>query len=286
MNWKNFLSPRRPPPLTPAPFAPSDLPAASASEASASPAPPPPLSPLAAAVEPFLTTVVPASSAERIVVLHTETAGRELLCEVWKHAGASVRPCADFSALTEALESFYPTRVVLDLVGPDFSGWELLRALKARREMAALPVSFVSVDPIARRVLALGPLDILLKPITRGDFTACLERTLDCRELRYRQVLLVDDFIEFHEIMRLWIGPEINTIRTAENGRDALDRLADFAPDIIFIDLMMPVMGGFEFLQQLRKRNRGAQTPVVLMSGKSPRPSDLESIRESTSEAF
>ncbi|XYI04208.1 response regulator [Sorangium sp. So ce1128] len=53
---------------------------------------------------------------------------------------------------------------------------------------------------------------------------------------------------------------------TAANGREALERLSVLAPQLILLDLMMPVMNGLEFLSMLRQHSTLSATPVVVIS--------------------
>ena len=55
-------------------------------------------------------------------------------------------------------------------------------------------------------------------------------------------------------------------VTEAENGRVALERLADIRPDLILLDLIMPEMDGFEFLAELRKTPASREIPVVVVT--------------------
>jgi CheY-like chemotaxis protein len=66
-----------------------------------------------------------------------------------------------------------------------------------------------------------------------------------------------------------------------ENGRDGLDYLVqnqDDAPDMVLLDINMPIMNGHEFLEELRKNTRWQDLPVVVHTT-SDNPSDLNSCR-------
>src|SRR4030095_11366356 len=54
----------------------------------------------------------------------------------------------------------------------------------------------------------------------------------------------------------------------AENGRVALERMAVEAPALILLDLMMPAMDGFEFMQELRKLSAWRELPVIVITAK------------------
>ncbi len=71
-------------------------------------------------------------------------------------------------------------------------------------------------------------------------------------------ILLVKDYLEFR-------GYEVVT---AENGREALEILAQELPDMIICDIMMPEMDGYGFVEELRKQNQASWIPVLFLSAK------------------
>ncbi len=77
------------------------------------------------------------------------------------------------------------------------------------------------------------------------------------------KTLIVDDEPIARRVLReeLEAVPEIKIVGEAENGRQALEQIAELKPDLVFLDLQMPVMGGFEVV-----RNLGAGSlPVIVI---------------------
>jgi signal transduction histidine kinase/CheY-like chemotaxis protein len=77
-------------------------------------------------------------------------------------------------------------------------------------------------------------------------------------------VLLVDDDEGFRELLKGMLGGIAHTVVEATDGRAGLDVIADQRPDLVFLDLSMPVMGGREVLGILRQDPDLAHTPVVV----------------------
>ncbi|MGQ9511841.1 response regulator [Thermodesulfitimonas sp.] len=65
------------------------------------------------------------------------------------------------------------------------------------------------------------------------------------------KVLIADDQPEVCEILEALLGAEGHVTRTAKNGREAVDLACDFRPDLVFLDIMMPVLDGFAALEEL-----------------------------------
>lgn len=90
-----------------------------------------------------------------------------------------------------------------------------------------------------------------------------------------RRILIVEDDPAICEAYRLVLEQEGYDIVTAENGKDALAKLKNGAPlpHLILLDLMMPVMNGWEFLEARRADRALAEVPVVALTcGAGPAP--------------
>ena len=81
-------------------------------------------------------------------------------------------------------------------------------------------------------------------------------------------MLIVEDEAQTREMLRRTLAKENWNIVEAENGRMALEKLNGLVPGLILLDLMMPEMDGFEFMQELRKRVECRQVPVVVITAK------------------
>lgn len=85
---------------------------------------------------------------------------------------------------------------------------------------------------------------------------------------RKHKILVVDDEPAIHMAITEVLMYEGYDVRSATNGRDALAILREWCPDVVVLDLAMPVMNGFEFRQaQLQLPNDSSQIPIVVLSG-------------------
>ena len=79
-------------------------------------------------------------------------------------------------------------------------------------------------------------------------------------------VLVVDDDPDILEALAEILEAEGFDVRRARNGKEALDRLEPERPSLILLDLMMPVMDGWEFSQKMRERPAARGIPVIVLS--------------------
>ena len=80
-------------------------------------------------------------------------------------------------------------------------------------------------------------------------------------------VLVVDDDMGIRGVLTQLLQDEGHQVASAANGQEALERLADRRPPgVILLDLMMPVMNGWEFMNRRRDDERIASIPVIVIS--------------------
>ena len=81
------------------------------------------------------------------------------------------------------------------------------------------------------------------------------------------RVLLVDDYPDAREMYSEYLQFSGFDVVEAGNGVEALQRASESAPDIILMDLSLPVMDGWEATRRLKADPRTAQIPVVALTG-------------------
>jgi adenylate cyclase len=158
-----------------------------------------------------------------------------------------------------------PAAVTLDIMMPDLDGGTVLAAIKGDPALASTPVVLMSIVDQKNRGYALGAADYLVKPVDRTKLVETL--TGICGAAAGR-ALLVDDDEVVRRSVRQALQPIGWQVTEAENGEVAVGVLAAGRPDVIILDLMMPKMDGFEFLDELRLRPEWQDVPVVIITAK------------------
>ncbi len=80
------------------------------------------------------------------------------------------------------------------------------------------------------------------------------------------KIAIVEDDTAISQMYRIKFEAEGFTVETAENGILGLKLAEEFKPDVILLDLMMPEMGGFEMLTELRKTAWGKTIVVIILT--------------------
>jgi GAF domain-containing protein/CheY-like chemotaxis protein len=213
-----------------------------------------PIHPIAEeAEEPLILVVDDDATVRELVVRHLERAGFAVVTARGGHEGLRL------------VRELRPAAVTLDIMMPDLDGWTVLAAIKGDPALADIPVVLMSIVDQKNRGYALGAAEYLVKPVDRAKLVETL-RTI-CGATAGR-ALLVDDDELVRRSVRQALEPLGWNVSEAENGRVAVDSLTAARPDVIILDLMMPTMDGFEFMDQLRGRPDWQDIPVVVITAK------------------
>jgi len=153
-------------------------------------------------------------------------------------------------------------------------GWAVLTALKADPLLADIPVIMLTIVDDKNLGYALGAADYLTKPID-WDRLAVILKKYQCAHPPCT-VLVVEDDADTREMLWRMLTKEGWAVTEATNGRVALERVAASQPELILLDLMMPEMDGFAFLEALRQQAAWRSIPVVVVTAKDLTPEDRQ----------
>jgi signal transduction histidine kinase/DNA-binding response OmpR family regulator len=167
-----------------------------------------------------------------------------------------------------------PAVITLDVLMPGMDGWAVLTALKADPDLSDIPVIVLSIVDEKQMGYALGAADYLAKPIDWERLAAVLQR-YECARPPC-PVLIVEDDASLRELLRRRLQKEQWTVIEAENGREGLERMSEREPELILLDLMMPEMDGFQFLDEVRKHENWRSIPVIVITAKELTPEDRQ----------
>lgn len=94
------------------------------------------------------------------------------------------------------------------------------------------------------------------------------------------KIAIIEDDVAIAQMYRLKFETAGYSVQTAENGEVGLRLVQEFQPDIILLDIQMPVMDGAEALKKLRATEWGKHIPVIILTnvGEEEAPKELASL--------
>jgi CheY-like chemotaxis protein len=176
-----------------------------------------------------------------------------------------------------------PIAITLDVMMPGVDGWSVLTALKSDPKTAAIPVIVVTMLEDRQLGFALGAADFLTKPVDQER----LRQTLSaCCGVPVTRALVVEDDEANRQLLCRMLEKDGIRVQQATNGKVALDQLAGELPDIILLDLTMPVVDGFEFIRIVRQDARTANVPIVVITAKDLTDEDRQRLAASVEQVI
>ena len=91
---------------------------------------------------------------------------------------------------------------------------------------------------------------------------------MDTAELAGTKVMVIDDSNTIRRSAEIFLRQAGCTVILAEDGFDALAKIADHQPDVVLVDIMMPRLDGYQTCALIKKNVRFASTPVVMLSSR------------------
>jgi signal transduction histidine kinase/CheY-like chemotaxis protein len=205
------------------------------------------------------------SNAPLILIVDDDATVRDVIGRFLEREGFTVAKADGGKEGLRLARALHPAAVTLDIMMPDLDGWTVLAAIKGDPDLVDLPVVLMTIVDEKNRGYALGATEYLVKPVDRQKLIDVLHALCGSAG---RPLLMVDDDDLGRSQMRAALEQQGWTVTEASDGRDALARLSDARPDVIILDLMMPQMDGFEFLEQMRRKAEWRDIPVVVVTAK------------------
>ncbi len=237
-----------------------------------------PQSPLLPALPQTEASAEPAiATGNTVLVIDDDPVVRDLMVRYLTKEGFQVRTAADGNEGLQMARELRPDAITLDILMPTMNGWSVLAAFKADPKLADIPVVVMTIVDDKNRGFALGASDYLTKPVNYRRLTNLLHKyqpTSSTQEAIAGQALLVEDDATIRLMFQRMLEREGWGVAAAENGRVALERVAEHQPDLVLLDLMMPEMDGFQFISALRQNPDWRSIPVVVVTALDLTPAD------------
>jgi len=201
-----------------------------------------------------------------VLVIDDDADVRDLMERSLTREGFHVELAPDGYTGLERARKLKPAVITLDVMMPGMDGWAVLNQLKADAELSHIPVVMVTIVNEQNLGFSLGAVEYVTKPIDWQRLHKLLHRYGDGH--LDQPVLIVEDNLQTRELLRRNLADKGWKTVEAENGRIALEKLKTISPALILLDLLMPEMDGFEFLDVLREDKRWHALPVIVITAR------------------
>ena len=170
--------------------------------------------------------------------------------------------------------------VVVSAASRNQNAWTFLTELKSNPSARNIPVLVATVVDNERKARALGADEFLVKPIERETLLQLLQQYTIA--IHGDKILIVDDEEVSRYLLKGLLSGVGLPIVEATNGKDALKLARQLRPRVIFLDLMIPEVSGYELLSQLRADPMTASIPVIVNTSKELSQNERELLAADT----
>ena len=218
-----------------------------------------------------------------ILVVDDDSTSRTLLSTSLENEGYIVSLAEDGQQALDMLRANAFDVVLLDLIMPKITGFQVLEQMKADSKLEHIPVIVISSQDDMESIghcLQMGAADYLPKPFelnllrARVNTSLTMKRLYDQEQEYTGKMLVIDDDAFNRSLLATSLENRGYQVEMAEDGEQALEKLHAQSFDVVFLDLVMPKMNGFEVLHYMKADSKMQHLPVIVVSAED----DMESV--------
>ncbi len=174
-----------------------------------------------------------------------------LLYEKWIDQSAfQIVHARSLAEAREALGKIKPALIILDVLLRGEESWHFLESVRQTHHTKDIPVLMVTTLDEERTAYHLGAAGYLKKPVDPQVFRNEVRRLTAAQSLE--RILIIDDNDRDRYLLKHWLRDTNVLVLEASNGLEGIEKARNDKPKVIFLDLAMPEMSGFEVLEKLK----------------------------------
>jgi len=203
-----------------------------------------------------------------VLIVEDDVAFARILLEMARAKGFKGLVATRGESALNLASRYRPDAITLDIELPDMEGWTVLDRLKHERITRHIPVHIISADEETSRGLRLGAFAQMQKPVTKEALDDAFSRIQGFLERPNRSLLVVEDNEQQRNAIAELVGDGDVEITGVATGEEALQLLRERRFDCMVLDLGLPDMSGFEFIDRLKNELQIHDIPIVVYTGR------------------
>ncbi|MCK4524956.1 MAG: response regulator [Candidatus Andersenbacteria bacterium] len=241
--------------------------------------------------------------AKKILIMEDEKILQDLLKKKLEKEGHDVLAVDDGEEGLKVIGDYMPDLLLLDIMMPKVDGFEVLEKIKKDEILSSIPVIIISNSgqPVEiKRAISLGIADYIVKVDFDPDEVigkvkkffadpnyAQTKKNSDVADVNKKEeeeevigeeviekeenktgarVLLVEDDDFLRKICKTKMEREGFNVSVAINGKEALKKIIEGDPQIVLLDIILPIMDGFEVLKRVKEDSSKSSIPIIMLT--------------------
>lgn len=209
----------------------------------------------------------------RILIADDDPAICEFLGQALTDLGYSITICSDGETTLKRAKQEHPDLLILDVLMPKLSGFDVVKALKANPETAEIPAIAISAADELLHHTESGVARCFSKPIQFDSLKEAVENLLQPRNQKNIStvskafsVLVVDDDSQIRQMLSQDLSEAGYQVYQSSDGKDAVEITRKRHPDLVILDVVMPGIDGFDVAAILKNDPTTRNIPIVILS--------------------
>jgi DNA-binding response OmpR family regulator len=213
---------------------------------------------------------LPASEEESplVLIVDDEVHIRSLLVQELGEAGYRTLEAANGTEALVLTRRHRPSIVLLDVMMPDISGFDVTRVLKSDPATASIPILILSIIEDREHGLALGADAYLTKPVESGRLLGTISSLL-AQEPERRTAMVAGQDRSVIEAITVVLREEGFEVVEAYDPRGAITTAQEVQPDLVILDEMLSRLNDAEILKALRFQDPSRACTIIVLSGEA-----------------
>ncbi len=220
-----------------------------------------------------------ARDAATILIVEDDPHFAQVLAELCREKSMPFLACPTAEEALELLATYRVVGVLLDMNLPDHEGLLVLNRIKDKLETLHIPVYVISVEERRHQVLHHGAIGFLQKPVSPEQLQEAYTTLHEASGKNIKTVLVVEDDVALRAAVRTLLDADDVSLHEASTGEQALAMMRQSSIDLIILDLGLPDMNGFEFLEQAGVKEGTQLPPVIVFTGRELSREEYEQLQ-------
>lgn len=225
------------------------------------------------------------------LVIDDDPHARELITRLLTRQNIRVESAASGHEGLRQARMIQPDVIILDVMMPHMDGWAVLAALKSDADMAPIPVIMVTIVDDQEIGFALGASEYLLKPVDTQQLVRIVQKfervQSDASPSQNKgHILIAEDDEPTQDVLRRMLEKQGWLVTVANNGKEALQHMDVFRPDVLVLDLMMPEMDGFDVINRVKAHPLWKHIPIIVTTAMELTPKERQMLHRSVTQVL
>ncbi|MBK7996692.1 MAG: response regulator [Blastocatellia bacterium] len=238
----------------------------------------------------------PENTSSKILYVEDDVNQALFLSLVLRSANYQIRICDNPNNFDTDLKEFLPDLIILDIFLPNATGYDLARYLRSSKEYRNIPILFLTTQrqvEIKFEAISSGGDSYLTKPVNPDvlipTIKALLEKNRKSISISQteeplqkaislessfvtkenkasKKILIIDDDVTLANTLKVMFQTRAYQVMLEHDGKKGLNRASSYSPDLILLDVMLPVINGFDVARKLKEIDKTKDIPIIMFT--------------------